>query len=487
MKLLKDILYRSRIVEVVGDTQLAIDHITMDSRLVKTMSLFVAVRGVSSDGHDYIEQSIEKGAVAIVCEELPKSQRENITYVCVTDSHESLGLIASNFFDNPSEKIKVIAVTGTNGKTTTATLLYRLFTLLGFKSGLLSTVVNRIGKKDIEATHTTPDAVKLNELLSQMVAEDCQYCFMEASSHAIHQKRIAGTKFRGAVFTNITHDHLDYHKTFKEYISAKKALFDQLSSSAFALVNKDDRNGLVMLEGSKAIKRTYAVQSMADYKAKVIENQFTGLHLMIDGKDFYSRLIGGFNAYNLLAVYGVACEMGQDPVNVLTALSQLESVEGRFQYLKTPSNVTAIIDYAHTPDALRNVLSTIAEVRTGNEQVITVVGCGGDRDREKRPVMASIAVEMSNRVILTSDNPRSEDPDQIIAEMRAGVDKGQEKKVVSITDRAEAIKLACSLLNEGDILLVAGKGHEKYQEIKGVKNPFDDYKLVGESLQLYQK
>ena len=320
-----------------------------------------------------------------------------------------------------------------------------------------------------------------------MVAEDCQYCFMEASSHAIHQKRIAGTKFRGAVFTNITHDHLDYHKTFKEYISAKKALFDQLSSSAFALVNKDDRNGLVMLEGSKAIKRTYALQSMADYKAKVIENQFTGLHLMIDGKDFYSRLIGGFNAYNLLAVYGVACEMGQDPVNVLTALSQLESVEGRFQYLKTPSNVTAIIDYAHTPDALRNVLSTIAEVRTGNEQVITVVGCGGDRDREKRPVMASIAVEMSNRVILTSDNPRSEDPDQIIAEMRAGVDKGQEKKVVSITDRAEAIKLACSLLNEGDILLVAGKGHEKYQEIKGVKNPFDDYKLVGESLQLYQK
>jgi UDP-N-acetylmuramoyl-L-alanyl-D-glutamate--2,6-diaminopimelate ligase len=487
MKLLKDILYRSRIVEVIGSTQLAIDSITMDSRQVKPMGMFVAVKGFASDGHVFIEQSIAKGAVAIVCEELPKKMEENITYIKVMDSHESLGLIASNFYDNPSEKIKVIAVTGTNGKTTTATLLYRLFSLLGYKSGLLSTVVNRIGNKELDATHTTPDAVRLNELLSMMVAEDCQYCFMEASSHAIHQKRIAGTKFRGAVFTNITHDHLDYHKTFKEYIQAKKALFDQLPVGSFALVNRDDRNGLIMLEGTKATRRTYALQSMADYKAKVLENQFSGLHMVIDNRDFYSRLIGGFNAYNLLAVYSVACEMGQDPVNVLTALSQLESVEGRFQHIKTANNITAIIDYAHTPDALKNVLSTIAEVRTGNEQVITVVGCGGDRDKDKRPVMAAIAIEMSDRVILTSDNPRSEDPDAILSEMRKGVDKGHERKVLSLTDRAEAIKLACSLLNEGDILLVAGKGHEKYQEIKGVKYPFDDYKTVGESLQLFQK
>ena len=366
MKLLKDILYRSRIVEVIGSTQLAIDSITMDSRQVKPMGMFVAVKGFASDGHAFIEQSIAKGAIAIVCEDLPEKMNENITYVKVMDSHESLGLIASNFYDNPSEKIKIIAVTGTNGKTTTTTLLYRLFSLLGYKSGLLSTVVNRIGNKELDATHTTPDAVRLNELLSMMVTEGCQYCFMEASSHAIHQKRIAGTKFRGAVFTNITHDHLDYHKTFKEYIQAKKALFDQLPLGSFALVNRDDRNGLIMLEGTKATRRTYALQSMADYKAKVLENQFSGLHMVIDNRDFYSRLIGGFNAYNLLAVYSVACEMEQDPVNVLTALSQLESVEGRFQHIKTANNITAIIDYAHTPDALKNVLSTIAEVRTGN-------------------------------------------------------------------------------------------------------------------------
>lgn len=487
MKQLKDILYRVRIREVLGRTDVDVVSVQLDSRQVVPSALFIALRGTVSDGHQFIGKAVELGALAVICEEMPSHLQEDVTYVCVEDAHEAAGIIASNFYDNPSEKIKVVAVTGTNGKTTTATLLYRLFTALGYQCGLLSTVVNRIGDNVIEATHTTPDAISLNSLLAQMTEAGCEYCFMEASSHAIHQKRIAGTRFTGAVFTNITHDHLDYHKTFQEYIRAKKALFDQLPATAFALTNKDDRNGLIMLEGTRARKRTYALHTMADYRARVLENLFSGLHMNIEGQDFYSRLIGGFNAYNLLAVYSTARELGVENMEILTALSTVESVEGRFQYIKTQGNVTAIVDYAHTPDALKNVLSTIQDVSSGMGRIITVVGCGGDRDREKRPVMASIACEHSDRVVLTSDNPRSENPEQIILDMKKDLDKDQTRKVVSVTDRAEAIRLACSLLAEGDILLVAGKGHEKYQEINGVRHPFDDLQVVSQSLQLYQK
>lgn len=482
MKLLKDILFRTRIQQVHGSTNVAVENVAMDSRQVKPLSLFVAVHGVTVDGHDFIGKAIDSGANAIVCERMPENLQTGITYVQVLNSAEALGYIASNYFDNPSEKIQVVAVTGTNGKTTTATLLYNLTRKLGFKTGLLSTVENKINDQVIPATHTTPDAISLNKLLAEMVHQDCTYCFMEASSHALHQHRLTGVLLKGALFTNITHDHLDYHKTFNDYIKAKKMLFDMLPSSSFAIVNHDDRHSEVMLQNCKARKKTMALQSMADYKAKVVENSFTGLHLFIDNQDLYTQLIGGFNAYNLLAVYAAAIELGFDKMEVLTALSALGAPEGRFQYFKTPQGITAIVDYAHTPDALKNVLRTIRDIRTGNEKVITVVGCGGDRDRSKRPEMARISAEFSERIILTSDNPRSENADDIITEMKTGLDSVAMKKTLAVTDRREAIKLACTLAMPSDIILIAGKGHEKYQEIAGVKHPFDDFSIVSDTL-----
>tara|TARA_R110001592_G_scaffold146107_3_gene370088 strand:- start:255 stop:1706 length:1452 start_codon:yes stop_codon:yes gene_type:complete len=478
MKLLKDILYKAGIVNVVGSTNVAVEKICFDSRAVEKLSLFVAVSGTQVDGHQYIDVAIEKGAQAIVCQVLPEKLIEGITYVEVEDSSNSLGVIASNFYDNPSLEIELVGITGTNGKTTTATLLHDLFTELGLKSGLLSTVVNKIGVKSISSTHTTPDAIQLNALLRNMVEEGCKYCFMEVSSHAIHQNRIAGVEFKGAVFTNITHDHLDYHKTFSEYIKAKKLFFDGLSDSSFALVNKDDKNGLVMMQNTKAKQYTYALKSMADYTCKIIENDFSGMLLNISGNEVWTKLIGGFNAYNMLAIYSVADLLGIEKLEILTAISKLMSVDGRFQYIKSENEVAGIVDYAHTPDALKNVLKTINDIRTGNEQVITVVGCGGDRDKAKRPVMAGIACDMSDKVILTSDNPRSENPEEIIKDMRAGVEAIHFKKVLAISNREEAIKTACSLAETGDIILVAGKGHEKYQEINGVKLPFDDLQVL---------
>lgn len=451
------------------------------------MSLFIAVRGVTTDGHQYIAQAISAGATSIVCENLPEEKVENVTYIQVTDSSESLGYIASNFYDSPSEKLKIIAVTGTNGKTTTATLLFQLARQLKYKCGLVSTVVNKIDAQEIPSTHTTPDAISIQYLFARMVEAGCTYCFIEASSHALHQQRLTGTRITGAVFTNITHDHLDYHKTFAAYITAKKILFDSLPSSSFALINHDDKHSGVMVQNCKAKIRTYALQSMADYKAKLIENGFTGLHLSIQQRELYTRLIGGFNAYNILSVFGVASELGWNTEEVLTQLSLLEAPAGRFQSIKTSNNVTAVIDYAHTPDALENVLDTVKEIRTGNEQVITVVGCGGDRDKDKRPIMARIAAEKSDRVILTSDNPRSEEPDAILRDMKAGLDPSLLKKTVLVADRKEAIRLACSLAQDNDILLIAGKGHEKYQEIKGVKHPFDDYQTVAEALKALEK
>ncbi|MFY7708693.1 MAG: UDP-N-acetylmuramoyl-L-alanyl-D-glutamate--2,6-diaminopimelate ligase [Flavobacteriales bacterium] len=482
MKLLKDILYKSRITEVRGSTNIAVESITMDSRAVKSFCLFVAVKGVSTDGHAYIENAIKAGAVAVVCEAIPAEVNDAITYVQVSNSAEALGYIASNFYDNPSEKLKVIAVTGTNGKTTTATLLYRIVRKLGYKAGLLSTVVNRINDKEVPSTHTTPDAISLQKLMSDMVEAGCEYCLMEASSHALHQHRITGVNIKGAVFTNITHDHLDYHKTFNEYIKAKKILFDILPSSAFALINHDDRHSEIMIQNTKAKAKTYALQSMADYKTKILDNSFSGLHLSIDQQELYTRLIGDFNAYNILAVYATCIELGFDKMDVLTAISTVEAPEGRFEYFTNADNITAVVDYAHTPDALKNVIETIQNIRTGNERLITVVGCGGDRDRTKRPVMAKLAAELSDQAILTSDNPRSESPEAIIEEMRTGLDPILLRKTLSITDRMEAIRTACSFARPGDIILIAGKGHEKYQEINGVKHPFDDLTIAKETL-----
>lgn len=482
MKLLKDILYKSRITEVRGSTNIAVESITMDSRAVKSFCLFVAVKGVSTDGHAYIENAIKAGAVAVVCEAIPAEVNDAITYVQVSNSAEALGYIAANFYDNPSEKLKVIAVTGTNGKTTTATLLYRIVRKLGYKAGLLSTVVNRINDKEVPSTHTTPDAISLQKLMSDMVEAGCEYCLMEASSHALHQHRITGVNIKGAVFTNITHDHLDYHKTFNDYIKAKKILFDILPSSAFALINHDDRHSEIMIQNTKAKAKTYALQSMADYKTKILDNSFSGLHLSIDQQELYTRLIGDFNAYNILAVYATCIELGCDKMDVLTAISTVEAPEGRFEYFTNADNITAVVDYAHTPDALKNVIETIQNIRTGNERLITVVGCGGDRDRAKRPVMAKLAAELSDQAILTSDNPRSESPEAIIEEMRTGLDPILLRKTLSITDRMEAIRTACSFARPGDIILIAGKGHEKYQEINGVKHPFDDLTIAKETL-----
>ena len=482
MKLLSDILYKAGLEEVHGSTHLAISSITYDSRKLKKDGLFVAIRGTQSDGHDFITQAITNGAVAVVCEDLPDEKNEKVTYVRVKNSSVALGVMATNFFDHPSSELKLVGVTGTNGKTTTVTLLYHLFRSLGYKTGLISTVKNKINGEEIPATHTTPDALALNDLLRKMVNAGCQYVFMEVSSHAVVQGRISGLQFTGAVFTNITHDHLDYHKTFDEYIKAKKGFFDQLGEDAFALINKDDRNGTVMLQNCKAEKRTYALKSAADYKCKVMENHLHGLLLNIDQMDVWVKLIGSFNAYNVLAVYSTAVLLKQDKTNILTALSTLNAVEGRFQHLKSPGGIIGIVDYAHTPDAVKNVLETIKDIRTGNEQVITIVGCGGDRDAAKRPVMAKIACQLSNKIILTSDNPRTEDPEKILDDMQSGLDPVDRKKTLRITNRKEAIRTACSLAKSGDIILVAGKGHEKYQEIMGVKQPFDDFEILRETI-----
>lgn len=480
MKQLKDVLYKAGILEVRGSTAVEITDIAFDSRKVREGTLFVAVRGTQSDGHDFIEQVVSSGACAVVCETFPEVIKDSVTYVKVSDSASALGIIASNFHDNPSEKLKLVGVTGTNGKTTTVTLLFQLFRQLGFGAGLISTVRNQVNDQVIPSTHTTPDPVQLNELLSAMVEEDCAYAFMEVSSHSVVQQRIAGLTFAGGVFTNITHDHLDYHKTFDAYLKAKKGFFDGLSAEAFAITNSDDRNGEVMLQNTRAVKRTYGVRSMADFKCKVIENQFSGLLMHIDGQEILCRLVGSFNAYNLTAAYAAAIMLGQDKLKVLTALSALHPVEGRFDYITSSNKVVGVIDYAHTPDALKNVLSTIHDVNSGAGRIITVVGCGGDRDTAKRPVMARIACESSAKVILTSDNPRSEDPAAIIHQMEQGVDPQYAGKTLSIVDRKEAIKTAVALAHPGDIILLAGKGHEKYQEVKGVRHPFDDKKILDE-------
>ncbi len=480
MKLLSDILYKASIETLKGNTDRLISLVTFNSAKVVPVSLFVATRGTRTDGHLYIEKAIEAGAIAIVCEELPEKTNDDITYIVVKNSARALGVIASNFHDNPSEKLKLIGVTGTNGKTTVATLLFELFSRMGYRSGLLSTVKNQINQQVIPATHTTPDALHLNAFLNAMVDEDCEYCFIEVSSHAIDQERVSGLNFAGGIFTNITHDHLDYHKTFNEYLKAKQRFFTMLPSDAFALTNTDDKNGLVMVQNTKAAIRSYGLKSAADYKCKLMESSFSGLVLNIDDYEAIFPLLGKFNAYNLTAVYGAAAELGINKLDILTHLSALRPVEGRFEYIKSGNNITGIVDYAHTPDALKNVLETINSIRTGNEQVITIIGCGGDRDTAKRPEMARIACEMSNRVILTSDNPRSENPDTIIKEMEKGVSPSDKMKYLSVADRREAIKIACTLAKEGDIILLAGKGHEKYQEIKGVKHPFDDKQVLAQ-------
>ena len=484
MKLLSDILYKVKLEEIIGSTHVAISSIVFDSRKVKKDSLFVATKGAADDGHIYIQKAIELGAIAIVCEEIPKDKNDQITYVKVEDSTYALGVMACNYFDNPSEKLKLVGITGTNGKTTTVTLLFNLFKSLGYSVGLLSTVQNKINNTVIPSTHTTPDAITLNELLFKMEEQGCEFVFMEVSSHAIIQNRIAGINFTGALFSNITHDHLDYHKTFDEYIKAKKQFFNLLPSTAFALTNRDDKNGMVMLQNTKANKYTYGLKNIADYKCKIIESHLNGLLLNIDNHEVWVKLIGTFNAYNILSVYATAVLLKQDITSVLTALSNLNSVEGRFQYVKSPNGVIGIIDYAHTPDALKNVLETVKEIRSGSEQVITLVGCGGDRDSAKRPIMAAIACEYSNKVILTSDNPRTEDPEEILNQMQAGINPVDLKKVLRITDRREAIKIACSFSSKGDIILIAGKGHEKYQEIKGVKHDFDDLEILKETIKI---
>ena len=486
MKTLKDILSDVTILSTNGSVDVNISAIVFDSRKATEGTAFVAIKGTAVDGHSFIDSVIEKGCTIIIAEYEVKVP-ENVTLLVTDNSSKALALMATNFYDHPSEKLKLVGITGTNGKTTTTTLLFNLFMKLGYKSGLLSTVVNKIGNTDIPSTHTTPDPVALNELLNEMVHEGCTHCFMEVSSHAIHQHRISGLVFTGGVFTNITHDHLDYHSTFKEYIKVKKSFFDELPSSAFALTNVDDKNGMVMLQNTKASKYTFALKSPADFKVKVIENQFSGLVLNLCGTEVWSKLIGDFNAYNLVTVYAVSELLGEDKLEVLTALSALESVDGRFQYTTSNGGITAIVDYAHTPDALENVLKTISSIRTRNETVFTVVGCGGDRDKLKRPTMAAIACELSDKVIITSDNPRSEDPNTIIEEMMVGVEGQHFKKTLSIVDREQAIKTAVSMAQKGDIILIAGKGHEKYQDIKGVKHHFDDMELVTELFNKLEK
>lgn len=476
------------ITATTGSTDVDVKDVQIDSRKLSKGSLFIAVKGVAVDGHQFINKAIEQGTTAIVCETMPGELVDGVTYVQTTNSAEAAGIIAHNFYDQPSQKVKLVGVTGTNGKTTIATLLYKLFGCLGYKCGLLSTVENQIDGKVIPSTHTTPDAVNLNALLKQMVDEGCTHVFMEVSSHAVHQHRIAGLQFTGALFSNITHDHLDYHKTFDEYIKAKKAFFDGLPSSAFAITNLDDKRGLVMLQNTAAKKLGYSLRTVADFKGKILENGLTGLVMNVNEQEVHFRLIGEFNAYNLLAVYGAAISLGEDKSEVLQCLSNTTGAEGRFDYIVSGNErVIGIVDYAHTPDALLNVLATIKKLREGKEQIITVVGCGGDRDKTKRPVMAEVACEHSDKVIFTSDNPRSEDPLAILSDMEEGLGTAAKRKYVSIADRKQAIKTAVNMAQPEDIVLIAGKGHEKYQEIKGVKHHFDDKEVLQEMFELLNK
>ncbi|MEO2053612.1 MAG: UDP-N-acetylmuramoyl-L-alanyl-D-glutamate--2,6-diaminopimelate ligase [Allomuricauda sp.] len=487
MKLLKDILYGVGLNAVSGDTNVMVNNIHFDSRKVEMDDVFVAVRGTVTDGHNYIQKAVDSGARAIVCEELPELMVNGVTYLEVTDCNSALAVIASNFYDNPSKNLKLVGVTGTNGKTTVTTLLYNLFKKAGFKVGLISTIKVMVDEVEYPTTHTTPDVLTINSYLSKMNAAGVEFCFMEVSSHGIHQKRSEGLHFTGAIFTNLSHDHLDYHKTFAEYRDTKKKLFDGLPKTAFALVNIDDKNGLVMLQNTKAKKYTYALKTFADYRAQILEKQFNGQLLKVDDNELWSRLIGDFNAYNMLAIYATADILGLEKMEILRLMSELENVDGRFQYYISKNKITAIVDYAHTPDALKNVLVTINALRTGNENVITVVGCGGDRDKSKRPVMGHIATEMSNQAIFTSDNPRTESPSAIIEEMEAGVEPQNARKVLSIENRKQAIKTACKLAVPNDIILVAGKGHETYQETNGLRVEFDDFKEVKEALESLNK
>jgi UDP-N-acetylmuramoyl-L-alanyl-D-glutamate--2,6-diaminopimelate ligase len=485
--ILREILYKVAIEAVKGSTDVAVNKMEFDSRKIGANDVFVAIRGTISDGHDFIETAIWNGAIAVVCETLPETITKKITYIQVKDTNEALAFMAANYFGNPSQKLKLVGITGTNGKTTIASLLFQLFKKAGFKVGLLSTVKIVVDDKEYKATHTTPDSITINHYLREMIDAGVEYCFMEVSSHGIHQKRTEALHFAGGVFTNLSHDHLDYHPTFAEYRDVKKSFFDNLPKTAFALSNIDDKNGQVMLQNTAAKKLTYALKSYSDYKAQILENQLSGLLLKINGNEVWVKLIGTFNAYNLLAIYGTAIQLGMESLEVLRLLSDLESVSGRFQFIVSNSNITAIVDYAHTPDALENVLKTINDIRTKNEQLITVVGCGGNRDKAKRPIMAGIATELSDKAILTSDNPRNEDPEVIIQEMEQGVAPQNYKKSLSITDRKQAIKTACQLAQPNDIILIAGKGHETYQEIQGVRHDFDDMKIVKEILEQLNK
>ena len=487
MIVLKDILYKVSIEAVKGSTEIAVNKIEFDSRKIQENDVFVAIRGTLSNGHDFIEKALNLGAVVVICDTLPDVIVTGITYIQVKDTNSALAFMANNYYDNPSSKLKLVGITGTNGKTTVASLLYQLFKKAGYKVGLLSTVKIMVDEVEYKATLTTPDSLTINYYLNEMVAIGCEYCFMEVSSHGIHQKRTEGLHFEGGVFTNLSHDHLDYHPTFAEYRDVKKSFFDHLPKTAFALTNIDDKNGLVMLQNTYAKKLTYALKSYADYKAQILENQLSGLLLKINENEVWVKLIGTFNAYNLLAIYGTAVQLGVESFEALRLLSELESVSGRFQFIISNEKITAIVDYAHTPDALENVLKTINDIRTKNEQLITVVGCGGDRDKTKRPIMANIATQMSDKAIITSDNPRTENPATIIAEMEAGVEPQNFKKSLSIEDRKQAIKTACQLANPNDIILIAGKGHETYQEINGVRHDFDDMKIVKEFLEQLNK
>ena len=482
MKNLKDILYKVAVESIIGTTDILVRNIEFDSRKTGSDSLFIAQKGLLFDGNKFIDESIENGSVAIICKKFPDTLQDNVTYVQVADTNKALAIIVSNFYENPSEKLQLIGITGTNGKTTIATLLYRLFKNFGLKTGLLSTIKIMIDDFEQETSLTTPDSLTINKALADMVEAGVSHCFMEVSSHGIHQKRTSGLKFEGGIFTNLTHDHLDYHNSFAEYRNVKKSFFDNLPKSAFALVNIDDKNGPIMLQNTEAKKITYSLKTTADYKLKILENQFGGLLLNIENQEVWVKLIGSFNAYNLLAIYGTSDILGLEKLEILRLLSELDNVDGRFQHSISTKGINSIVDYAHTPDALKNVLETINSIRTRNEQVITVVGCGGDRDRSKRPKMGHIASVLSDQVVFTSDNPRSEDPELIIKDIEVGVAVENFKKTISIADRKQAIKTACKLAARGDIILIAGKGHETYQIVGKVKTDFDDFKIVNEIL-----